>query len=43
MNDAVGPLSFDVGKGNEFGGKPYSKKLATLIDMVSGDKCEKYI
>ena len=34
MNSTVGPLSFGNDQDNQFGKKPYSKKLSAIIDQV---------
>ena len=36
MNDRVGPISFPLKKKEDFGKKPYSDKLARMIDEVCG-------
>ena len=35
MNDVIGHLSYDINEENEFAVKPYSKKMARIIDEVS--------
>ena len=35
MNDRVGPISFPLKKNTDFAKKPYSDKLARMIDEVS--------
>ena len=39
MNDRVGPLSFPLKKNTDFAKKPYSDKLARMIDEVSFQIC----
>ena len=34
MNERVGPISFQLKKNTDFGKKPYSDKLARMIDEV---------
>ena len=34
MNDRVGQLSFPPNEDGEFGSKPFSKKLASIMDEV---------